>query len=118
MSHTIIISLPNRALNPNARVHWAKAAKAKAAARHEAKIIGLASPLRYKLYKLASTHVVYYHPTNRRRDADNHLAMLKATFDGLADAGVVANDSGFVHYPLVFEVDLIKPRVEITIKEL
>ena len=118
MNHTLTVSIPDKTLSPNARSHWGAKATAKKNARGEAYIIGLASDLCNQMWEIASTHVVYYHTMNRRRDADNYLARLKSTFDGLADAGIIRNDSGFVHYPIVFKIDKENPRVEITIKHI
>ena len=57
--------------------------------------------------------VRWYAASSRSRDGDNALASLKAAFDGLADAGVVDNDSGITHLPVSFSIDLKRPRVEL-----
>ena len=44
------------------------------------------------------------------------LASLKATFDGLVDAGLLHDDSALTHLPLVFLVDAKNPRVELLLK--
>lgn len=118
MNNTITVSIPDPALSPNSRTHWVVKSKAKAKARQQACLIAMASPMVNAKYKLASTHAVFFHKTNRRRDGDNHLAALKAVFDGFADAGIIGDDSGFAHYPVVFKIDKENPRVEITIKEI
>lgn len=118
MSKPITVSIPPKTLSPNARVHWGAKAAAKKKAKEEAYLVAIASPIAGKMWGMASTHVVYYHKTNRRRDADNFLSLLKATFDGIAQAGVVKDDSGFVHFPIRFEIDKENPRVEIKIEEM
>ena len=49
------------------------------------------------LWRLAECHATFY--LERRRDGDNLIAWLKATFDGLEDAGIVENDGNFIHLP-------------------
>jgi Holliday junction resolvase RusA-like endonuclease len=45
------------------------------------------------------------------------LSSLKAAFDGLADAGLIADDSGLTHLPVIVKVDKLNPRVELHIVE-
>ena len=62
---------------------------------------------------------VFFWGTRRKRDKDNALASLKAAFDGLVDAGIVADDVGLTHEPVEFRTSRDRPRVEITVtKEL
>jgi Holliday junction resolvase RusA-like endonuclease len=63
----------------------------------------------------AISTVVWYAKTATHPDPDNALAMLKPYFDGLADAGVLANDRNLAHNPIRFEKDKTNPRVEVTI---
>jgi len=58
---------------------------------------------------------VFFYKIKRRRDRDNCLAQLKAAFDGLADAGLVVDDSDFIHMPVRLEFDKANPRVELHI---
>ena len=46
------------------------------------------------------------------------MASMKAGFDGLADAGLVLNDSGLSPSVVAMEVDRGNPRVEIVIEPL
>lgn len=64
-------------------------------------------------WKAASCVRHWYARDSRRRDRDNCLASLKATFDGLTDSGLLADDSGITHLPLVLPVDSKNPRVEL-----
>jgi Holliday junction resolvase RusA-like endonuclease len=66
-------------------------------------------------WRTANAQVTFYAPDRRRRDGDGILASLKATFDGIADAGVIVDDSGFIHHPVLMEHDPANPRVEIRI---
>jgi crossover junction endodeoxyribonuclease RusA len=114
---TITLPLPPRELSPNARVHWAAKARAvkayRAVAYWEAM---MAVPRRDRMeWKEATAHVVYYKASARKMDADNILASLKASFDGLVDAGILADDAGLRHAPVRLVIDRANPRVEITI---
>jgi hypothetical protein len=63
----------------------------------------------------ACCQATFFFEYRRVRDRDNCLAALKSAFDGLADAGVIANDAGLIHLPVVFDVDPLRPRVELLI---
>jgi Holliday junction resolvase RusA-like endonuclease len=63
----------------------------------------------------ATCQVSAFYAVNRRRDADNLIASLKSAFDGIADNGVIANDSGLIHLPAIIGRDPRNPRIEITI---
>lgn len=118
---TITIPLPPRELSPNHTVgsrggRLGKAAKIKAY-RRTAGFVALAARGRTTLaWPKATAQATFYVKINRRRDADNALASLKAAFDGLRDAGVIADDSGLTHLPVVFAVDKVRPRVEIKVE--
>ncbi len=64
--------------------------------------------------KVAS-QVVWYRKERRIIDADNALASLKSTFDGIVDSGVLGDDKALIHLPIVFEYDKDNPRIEITL---
>jgi len=57
----------------------------------------------------------FFFKTRRRRDRDNLLASLKPAFDGLADAGLVVDDSGLIHMPVEQHIDRTDPRVELVV---
>jgi len=99
----ITLPWPDRTLHPNARVHWAKLAKAKKAAREAAywsvKQIGLVHTFpegRLHLW------IDFYPPDRRKRDDDGLLASMKAARDGIADA-LGIDDSRFVSHPMVHD---------------
>lgn len=101
----IHLPLPPADTRPNARVHWARKAKAAARQRQDARLAALASlgtrrPPRWKRAEIEAT-LYRSNPRCRRADGDNVIGWLKATFDGLQDAGIVANDCGFIHLPPV-----------------
>ncbi len=121
----VTLPLPHRALSPNARVHWrekataTKAYRALASTSGREQIIGQANAGRHEWrWKSATAQATFFHTQNRRRDRDNLLASLKAAFDGIADAGIVADDSGITHLPVQCKIDKDSPRVEITITRL
>ena len=93
------IPLPPCDLSPNARVHWAKRAKATKAHRFAAYVQFVAArrEAKWKHMRPVIVDIEYrcckaakgYKPL----DAQNALSSLKAAFDALADAGIVPNDS-------------------------
>ena len=120
MKITVTLSLPDRRLSPNytvgsfrGRMGKANAIKKYRQAAHAAGII--ASHGERLKWKEATVEATFYFKQDRRRDGDNLQGSLKAAFDGLADAGVVSNDSGFRHQPVKQAKDKANPRVEITI---
>jgi crossover junction endodeoxyribonuclease RusA len=116
---TFTLPLPPRELSPNARVHWAKKAKATRDYRYDAKVEGwrvVPASQRPGWTEAIATTVVFA-PNRRRRDRDNLLASLKSAFDGLVDAGILADDAGLHHAPLRIEYDKDDPRVEITVTQ-
>lgn len=76
---------PSRDLHPNARVHWAKKARAAKKARLDAAIAARAAGIRKIRAVALSITTIFAPPDNRRRDADGMLASLKSSFDGIAD---------------------------------
>lgn len=109
--------LPPKELSPNARVHWAKKFRAVREYRSLAKFhAGIAGALCRGLpWERAEVSLTFYFPHKRVRDGDNAIASMKAAFDGMSDAGVIANDSGLTHLPPTLLVDRDNPRVEITL---
>ena len=86
---------PPSELSPNARVHWRTLAKAKAAYKEEC---GWAIRAERPVYARPSlpppvTAQVTFVCDKRRRDPDNHMAMLKPLWDALVEMGVLEDDS-------------------------
>lgn len=53
----------------------------------------------------------FFWATRRRRDRDNAAARLKPYWDGLEDAGLVADDAELIHLPVGMSLDRERPRV-------
>lgn len=94
----VSLPLPAKELSPNARVHWRVKAKHTKAARDYAN--AAARRFNRPMWKAARVRCVFTFGDSRRRDKDNLLASMKAYFDGLADAGVVENDSQLTYEPI------------------
>lgn len=116
-SITISIPLPHRALTPNYGVHWGTKARHTKSYRALAMMTTLSVLKRTRPpgWLKAECQVKAFYAVNRRRDADNLIASLKSAFDGIADTGVIANDSGLIHLPATIGRDIKNPRIEITI---
>ena len=111
------LSLPPKELAPNGRYHWAAKARATKSYRESARLAGLVAlgGRTAPRWRQATERALFFHPTSRRRDPDNLLASLKAAFDGLVDAGIIADDAGLTHLPPRQERDSDNPRVWISI---
>ena len=113
------LPLPYKSLSPNARCHWAAKAKAVRTARWETQIAARAEmilrPRDEFPWPSAIVQPTFFFKTAARRDRDNCAASLKAHIDGLADAGVVANDIDIMLLPPIILKDAKKPRLELTI---
>lgn len=99
----IELPIPPLATRPNATGHWTKLSSAVKKQRADAATVaaivlrGITPPR----WKRATVQATFYrhHKNARRTDEDNLIAWLKASFDGLQDSGIVANDSGLTHLP-------------------
>jgi crossover junction endodeoxyribonuclease RusA len=83
----VTLPWPPKELSPNARVHWAKKAKAAKGYGIDAHFASFArgnSPPPAGSAPLVS--ITFYPPDNRRRDLDNMLASIKSGLDGIASA--------------------------------
>ena len=122
MALTFQLPLADRSLSPNARPHWAVKAKAKKLARALAskeagRVLCEARMEPPRWCKAGMKAVFFLLPKQQQPDPDNIMAMLKPYIDGLADAGIVANDKNlWPERPEVRRVERL-PRVEITITE-
>ena len=116
----IILPLPSPKLSPNARCHHFAKASAVRDHRGWAKLVAKTEMAARRIvggWKGAVVRPVFYMRDQRRRDKDNHGAMLKSYYDGLVDAGLLADDRGLVPMPVEFGVDRADPRVELHIEE-
>lgn len=114
----ITLSLPPRELSPNARTHWATKARATRRYRQLACVEAIVAGVPERPWTLATAELRFHFRTAARRDRDNLLASMKAAFDGLTDAGVVADDSGITHLPVQVVTGSPAPRVEVRIAEV
>jgi len=97
---TITVPLPPRAMHPNARSHWRAKMAPKKLQRETAYLAALNATRhleRQPFWKMAEVQMTWY--VARHNDSDNLLGWAKGTIDGIADAGVVDNDRGFVFMP-------------------
>ena len=119
---TFTIAIPDKALSPNARVHWAKKAAAAKKARHAARWIaveawGRVAP-RHDAPKWPAAVLdisAYWKDKRSLRDDDNLIGSLKPHRDGLADAGLVENDKGLRVGVITQAVDKDNPRIVLTV---
>lgn len=116
---TLTLPLPPRDCSPNARGHWSKKARAVKAYRERSEMEARRVPASLRQqWEDAEAWIVFYLPDRRRRDRDNLMASLKAAWDGLTDAGVLADDYGLIQNRPELRVDRANPRVEIEIREV
>jgi crossover junction endodeoxyribonuclease RusA len=87
-TYVVELPWPPKELSPNARHHWATAAKAKKGYRSRCKTLGEGQAL--ASVKNSSdrvlVHLTFFPPDKRSRDWDNMIASMKSGLDGLADA--------------------------------
>lgn len=120
---TFQLPMPDSRLSPNSRNHWAVKSKvvkaSRLAAAEEARRVLSDNQMEPPRWEKASMGVVLFlGPRNKQPDPDNLIASLKPYIDGLADAGIVANDKNlWPDRPEIRRVERL-PRVEITIKQI
>ena len=111
----ITLPIPDSILSPNSRPHWGTKYRAVRAHRERARWeVALANGGDLFLAE-CRIDIVAFHKVPARRDRDNLISACKSYFDGLADAGLVKNDSGITLGPVRFEVDKQNPRLEMEI---
>lgn len=101
-SLTITIPVPHKGTHPNApppASKWAKIGRCKRTAeqRGDARLAALAALNGHSAprWELASIQATFHLGTlGRKHDEANLNGWLKATADGLQDAGIIVNDSG------------------------
>jgi len=121
----ISLPLPHKTLHPNHHHRTPGGAIAKHIAYQaykeraciEATAIRLQNQQQGFPWSRAMTHARFFFATNRNRDGDNLGGWLKAGWDGIAQGGLVVNDSGLTHMPPMQDIDKDNPRVELTIEE-
>jgi crossover junction endodeoxyribonuclease RusA len=108
------LPFPTADLSPNARLHWAKKAKAAKAYRSECHWLTLAAGIR-RIDWTGDIHlwIDFFPPDRRRRDDDNMIAAFKSGRDGIADA-LRVDDNRFLCHPFVQREIGGKVRVRLT----
>jgi len=101
--NSVVLAWPDKALSPNARVHWSKKSKVVKETRSNAfmacRIAGLIAP---KTDGKLHLWIDFHPPSNRRIDDDNCLGRFKCQRDGIADyLGI--DDRIFESHPSVKE---------------
>lgn len=82
---TVTLPWPPASLSPNARLHWASAARAKRAYREQCYWRAKVAFTRIDAESVA-VKIEFHPPDRRRRDLDNCIASMKSGLDGIADA--------------------------------
>lgn len=90
----VVLPWPCRSLHPNARVHWAKRARAAKSARWYAYCSTRSTGIKLSIAGRIDVTVKAHVPDRRRRDMDGVLSACKPYFDGIADA-IGVDDSNF-----------------------
>lgn len=108
----------DKALSPNARVHWSVKAKAKKWLRTAWAVEALAQDLGPSTAKRLELHVVFMQRDRRPRDLDNLLASAKAGLDGLADVLKVDDSNWSLRIEKGLAPKGSPAHVLVTIKEL
>ncbi|MCG8271612.1 endonuclease [Aquamicrobium sp. NLF2-7] len=85
---------PSHTLHPNARVHWARKAKATKAAKLAAGIAARKAQVSRIDAEALKVTAIFSPPDNRVRDIDGMLSSIKAYLDGIS-AVVGIDDSKF-----------------------
>ena len=81
----ITLPWPQKELSPNARLHWAKLAKAKRQYREACAITARSQGARRLAADSLHLTLTFYPPTRRAFDLDGLLSRMKSGLDGLAD---------------------------------
>ena len=115
---TITINWPGEGCDLNKRPHRGQKIRDTKAARRAAWVECLRDPDHRKWWKRARVDVTAYHRTMRFRDRQNIMAMLKASIDGVEDAGVIEDDSGLEWGPVMRAKDAAHPRVVLVFTEV
>lgn len=121
MSVEFVFTMPPEELAPNfrSRSHWPKT-RAFAAYKYEVYVEALRQQGGRKapLAPPVTAHTTFCYRVKRNRDDDNQLSSLKALFDGLVWAGVLAKDDGdnLHHAPVTVVVDKTLKAPEVRVR--
>jgi hypothetical protein len=104
----IILDHPDPALHPNGRAGWQKKHRLTKQHRAIAAYATLAEMRRAKIkvgWKAATIQATFVYTKRRTRDQDGAIGSLKAYCDGIADAGLLENDSALTWLSPIIVVD-------------
>jgi Holliday junction resolvase RusA-like endonuclease len=97
--------LPDSDLSPNKRLHHMQLYRAKRDAKDEAMALVLEQGRPGTPYEAAHITITWVAKDKRRRDVDNLFASMKASIDGLVEAGLLVDDDArHVSYTLRYEL--------------
>jgi crossover junction endodeoxyribonuclease RusA len=97
---SIVLPWVSKELSPNARVHWAKKAKASKKCRETAFYATKKSGIMVNFEGTIHVWIDFYPPDKRNRDDDNVTAAFKPYRDGIADA-LSVDDKRFRMHPFL-----------------
>jgi len=117
----IVLTLPNKVLQPNCTIATMGGRFQKAAAIKKMRRVTSEAIQQEQIETMpwgnVSVTAEFFHKDKRRRDQDNAMGALKAVYDGIVDSGLVADDD-YEHMERgvpTFSTDKAAPRVELTI---
>lgn len=116
-ANVLVLPWPDRALHPNARVHWIVKSRAAREARHYAHLVTLEAGWHLVQLPEGRLHLwLTFLPPNlsRKRDDDGLLSSMKPARDGIADA-LGIDDHRFVSHPFLSDTPHPGGRVEVRI---
>ena len=115
----ITTELPTTPLSPNSRAHWRTKHKASKRLKNITAFSTATAIVREQLvgqpFHEVTLLATYYHKCRRRRDPDNHIAMLKYAIDGLVLGGLLIDDDKITLKPVQFAIDKDNPRLELLV---
>lgn len=114
-SITIAIDIPPRSLSANGRTHWAVKSGDKIAAKQTAFVLARREMLNKNIvakWDRFTLSVMWYAARkNWVPDCDNIFSSLKATIDGVGQAGLFVNDKAMEIGRVIRSVDADSPHV-------
>lgn len=120
MTYTLVVDIPRPPLSSNGqrRAHWTTVRKAKA----DVEVLVAAQVREVQVPPLdrITVLVTWFAPDARARDVDSLSPFLKAALDSLVKSGVLVDDnSKFVREATTrIDLDRVRPRIEIELKEV
>lgn len=121
-SITIAIGIPPRSLSANGRTHWAVKSGDKVAAKRIAFLLAKREMLAKNIVKpwdrFALSVCWYAKQKNWVPDCDNIFSSIKATIDGVGQAGLFVNDKHMEIGRVVRSIDAESPHVVLHFEEI